>query len=193
MKWAVAALAAVFLCSAGDVHAKKLKNMKPPATAAWFSLDQEHVYVERRGKNQTPFVTFLSAGIYQAVREDDEGVYFLGPIDCIQFTSRGVAEEYLAASPRQRPPKNTEFGEAWIIGGLWLPKPNVNATPKLFYDIRVAPKSREECQLDPLCSLGLGPLANLMFEGSLSIKEYPDAEFIASLKIQAGESPANSP
>jgi hypothetical protein len=186
--------AVIALCCATDVHAKKLKNMSRPATAAWFSIDREHVHVERRGKKQKPFVTFISAGVYRAVAEDAQGTYFVGPLDCLQFISGVDAEKYLREPSPQRPPKNFDHGEWSIIGGLWLPKQGINLPPKLFYDTRLVPKSDSECRVTWGCSVIFGPLVTKMFEGTLALKDYADdQEFVNSLHVQAGEPPAQVP
>jgi hypothetical protein len=185
--------AALMLCCATDVQAKKLKNMNQPAAAAWFAVEREHVHIERRGKNQQPFVTFISAGIYRAVAEDAQGTYFVGPLDCLQFISGGDAEQYLHGPSLQRPPKNKSYGEWSIIGGLWLPRQGIGVPPKLFYDIRVVPKSDGECLLSPGCSVIFRPFIRKMFEGTLTLKEYADDdEFLNSVQVHAGEPPAQA-
>jgi hypothetical protein len=115
-------LAAALLLLVATGCPPKLTDLKKVETNEYFVLEKDYTRTQVRGLGYT-WVEGLRAGRYAVYAEDDEGLFFMGQPGCVIQLNEDAAEEYL----------KTHQSKHGLDGGLWLPKPGVDAEPKLFF------------------------------------------------------------
>jgi len=115
-----------------------MSSLTKPEQEQYFVLEKDYTRVQTRGLLNYKWVEGLRAGTYVLVGEDGDGMYFLGQGDCVILLSQERADKYLQTgeiTPFDLRNKE-QLTMAGGVGGLWLPKAQVNKEPKLFYQIR---------------------------------------------------------
>lgn len=115
-----------------------LDGLDPPSAKRHFVLDNDWIIVipSKRGPEKPMVVYGLRAGQYTLIGENDKGFFYKGTGDSVFQMNGKLAEQYAKTG------QVASFAERYAAmvamaggsGGLWLPKPGVNAKPLLFFE-----------------------------------------------------------
>ncbi len=112
LKFAIVALSCLVLAGCAGSAIRKPGELTPVELDMEIVLEEGFEYEEKRGIGVL-WREGLTAGTYRPVFEDEQGVYYGGPEDCvIQFMEKTSMGPY--------------------DGGIWLPKEGVDESPHIF-------------------------------------------------------------
>ncbi|MBI4997200.1 MAG: hypothetical protein HZC22_09945 [Rhodocyclales bacterium] len=111
-----------------------ISDMRKPERPQYFVLEKDYVRTQIRGLANVKHTEGLRAGKYTAVAEDDDGTYFQGAGRSVILLYNEYADAYNQTGQISESTIKADPG-VLSVGGLWLPKPNSNMAPRLFYPI----------------------------------------------------------
>ncbi len=115
-----------------------MSSLQKPSREKSFVLDSNYTRTRYGGLPKRAWIEGLAKGKYTLAGEDAKYLYYVGQGDSVIVLSAERAEKYLQTghitpfSERNAPQLTIAGG----TGGLMLPRPESNAKPKLFYELR---------------------------------------------------------
>jgi hypothetical protein len=105
------------------------------------------------------WVEGLSAGTYTEEAENDEGIFFRGPKDCVILLMGKFAEDFLKTGV---PPSHEAKIEAGFYpgedGGIWVPKPGVSRRARFYHYFQPKQTSGSVALIDAMINADRGKI-----------------------------------